>query len=262
MFRRKKSQEPIVFKTDEEIEKIADAGRVVARVLHEMAQAVVPGITTMELAAIANRITDEMGAKASFQGYRGFPASICASVNQQVIHGIPNRIPLAEGDIIGLDYGAYLNGFHADSALTVPVGAVSDNTRQLLKVTEDALWLAIRMVRPGVNLGDISSAIQRHCERYGFSVVREMVGHGIGRELHEAPEVPNYGKKGAGVTLKRGMTFCIEPMINAGRKDVATLSDDWTIVTQDGRPSAHFEHTVAVTPGGVRVLTLRPGQSL
>lgn len=262
MFNRKRSPEPILLKSDEEIEKIAAAGKVVARVLDEMAQAVKPGITTMELAAIANRITDEMGAKASFQGYRGFPASICASVNEQVIHGIPNRIPLADGDIIGLDYGAYLNGYHADSALTVPVGAVSDQARQLLKVTEDALWTAIRMVRPGVNLGDISSAIQRYCERYGFSVVREMVGHGIGRDLHEAPEVPNYGKKGAGVTLKRGMTFCIEPMINAGRKDVATLSDEWTIVTQDGKPSAHFEHTVAVTPGGVRVLTLRPGQSL
>lgn len=244
------------------MEKIAKAGRVVARVLQEMAWAAKPGVTTMELEAIATRIAAEMGATASFLGYRGFPAAICASVNEQVIHGIPNRIPLREGDLVGLDYGACLNGYHADSALTVPVGEVSDEARRLLKVTEDALWLGVRMVRPGVNLGDIGRAIQRHCERHGFSVVREMVGHGIGRDLHEEPEVPNYGKSGTGVTLKRGMTFCIEPMINAGRRDIATLSDEWTIVTQDGKPSAHFEHTLAVTPSGVRVLTLREGQSL
>lgn len=262
MFRRTRQSSNVILKTDEEVEKIAVAGRVVARVLQEMAEAVKPGVTTMDLSAIATRITTEMGAKPSFLGYRGFPAPICASVNQQVIHGIPNRIPLEEGDVVGLDYGAYLNGYHADSALSVPVGEVSDEVKRLLKVTEDAMWLGVRMVRPGVNLGDISSAIQRHCERYGFSVVREMVGHGIGRDLHEEPEVPNYGKKGASVTLKRGMTFCIEPMINAGRKEVGTLSDEWTIVTEDGKPSAHFEHTVAVTPGGVRVLTLREGQTV
>jgi methionyl aminopeptidase len=262
MFMRKRSAEIVNIKSEEEIEKIAAAGKVVARVLDELAHAVKPGVTTMELSALADRLTVEMGAKASFEGYNGFPSSICASVNEQVIHGIPNRIPLKEGDIIGLDYGACLNGFHADSALSVPVGNVSDQARQLLKVTEDALWLGVRMVRPGLSLGDIGSAIQRHCERYGFSVVREMVGHGIGRDLHEAPEVPNYGKKGSGITLKRGMTICIEPMINAGRRDIVTLPDEWTIVTQDGRLSAHFEHTVAVTPGGVRVLTLRPGQSL
>ena len=262
MFRRTRRESNIILKTDEEVEKIAAAGRVVARVLEEMSGAVKPGVTTMELSAMATRITEEMGAKASFLGYQGFPAPICASVNEQVIHGIPNRIPLQEGDLVGLDYGAYLNGYHADSALTVPVGEVTDEARRLLKVTEDAMWLGVRMVRPGVNLGDIGSAIQRHCERYGFSVVREMVGHGIGRDLHEEPEVPNYGKKRTSVTLKRGTTLCIEPMINAGRKEIATLSDEWTIVTQDGRPSAHFEHTVAVTPSGVRVLTLREGQTV
>ena len=210
--------------------------------------------------ALARDISKETGAVPAFLGYRGFPASICASVNEQVIHGIPNRIPLREGDIVGLDYGAFLDGFHADSAMTVPVGRVSDEVERLLKVTEEALWLAIRMVKPGVTVGDIASAVQHYCERAGFSVVQEMVGHGIGRNLHEAPEVPNYGKSGTGPRLRKGMTFCIEPMINAGSRFIATLPDQWTIVATDGSASAHFEHTIAVTADGARVLTLRPGQ--
>lgn len=250
-----KRGEAIILKTDEEIEKIAASGRLVNRVLSEMEAAVKPGVTTMELAAIADRLTEEAGARASFKGYHGFPASICASVNEQVIHGIPNRIPLQEGDIVGLDYGAFLNGFHGDSARTVPVGKIDPEVRRLLDVTKEALMIAVNMVKPGVALGDISHAVQKHCEKAGFSVVREMVGHGIGRDLHEPPEVPNYGRQNEGPRLRKGMTFCIEPMINAGQRYVATLPDQWTIVTTDKSFSAHFEHTVAVTANGVRVLT-------
>lgn len=251
----------ITQKTPEELERIAAAGRVVARVLDSLAQRVAPGITTLDLDTMARETTRAMGAVPSFLGYNGFPASICASVNEQVIHGIPNRIPLREGDVVGLDFGARLDGFHADSALTVPVGKVSEGVERLLKTTRDALWLALGMVRPGIRIGDIGAAIQQYCEQAGFSVVREMVGHGIGRSLHEPPEVPNYGRPGRGVRLEEGMTICIEPMINAGQRFIATLQDQWTIVTTDGQPSAHFEHTVAVTAGGARVLTLRPDES-
>lgn len=250
----------IVLKTDAEIEKMAAAGKVVARVLDEMARMAAPGVTTMDLDALARDICREMGAAPSFLGYQGFPAAICASVNEQVIHGIPNRIPLVEGDVVGLDFGAYLDGFHADSALTAPIGAVTDETARLLRVTEEAMWLGANMVKPGLTIGEIGRAVQRHCERAGFSVVREMVGHGIGRNLHEAPEVPNYAKGPGGARLRKDMVICIEPMINAGARHVATLPDGWTIVTTDGKPSAHFEHTVAVTATGARILTLRPGQ--
>jgi methionyl aminopeptidase len=252
----------ITLKSEQDLAKIAAAGRVVARVLTEMSCAVQPGVTTLELDQMAESISAEMGARPSFKGYQGFPASICASVNEQVIHGIPNRIPLREGDVLGLDYGAYLDGFHADSAMTVPVGEIDEATQRLLRVTEEALWKAIGLVRPGVALGDIGGAVQRHCESNGFSVVREMVGHGIGRELHEPPEVPNYGRAGAGPRLRKGITFCIEPMINAGGREVETLPDGWTIVTKDGSRSAHYEHTVAVTSDGVMVLTDRRNGSL
>lgn len=253
-------RDEIILKTDQEIAKMAAAGRVVARVLDEMSRAVAPGVTTLELDTLARDISREMGAVPSFLGYQGFPAAICASVNEQVIHGIPNRIPLSEGDVVGLDYGAYLDGFHADSALTAPVGKVSEATQRLLRITEEAMWLGANMVKPGIAVSDISRAIQRYCERAGFTVVREMVGHGIGRDLHEPPEVPNYAKGGGGPRLRKGAVICIEPMINAGGRHVATLPDEWTIVTTDGLPSAHFEHTVAVTATGSRILTLRPGQ--
>ena len=210
---------------------------------------------------MARRLSAEAGVEPAFLGYNGFPAAICSSVNEQVIHGIPNSIPLKNGDVVGLDYGAKLDGFFADSALSVPVGTVDPHVERLLRITDEALWIGVRMVRPGVTLGDIGSAIQRHCERAGFSVVRSMVGHGIGRDLHEDPEVANYGRPGKGVKLRKGMTFCIEPMINAGRAEVRTLADGWTIVSEDGQPSAHFEHTVAVTATGVQVLTLRSGQT-
>jgi len=241
---------------------MAAAGKLVGEVLQAMADAVRPGITTMDLDAIARRLSEDAGAEPAFLGYRGFPAAICASVNEQVIHGIPNRIPLKEGDVVGIDYGARLNGWYGDSAVSVPVGQVSPAVERLLRVTEEAMWIGVNMVRPGITLGDIGFAIQRHCERAGFSVVRDMVGHGIGRELLEHPDVPNYGRPGKGIRLRKGMTFCIEPMINAGRPEVATLADNWTIVAEDGLPSAHFEQTVAVTANGVRVLTLRPGQKV
>ncbi len=247
----------IRLKSGDEIEKIARAGRVVATVLSRLEKAVEPGVTTLDLEGLAQAVTAEMGAVPSFLGYRGYPAAICASVNDQVIHGIPNRIRLKEGDIVGIDFGACLDGFHADSALTVPVGNIDENARRLLRTTEEALWRGINMVQPGATIGDIGHAVQAHCESAGYSVVREMVGHGIGRDLHESPEVPNYGKPKNGVRLRKGMTICIEPMVNAGEPDIYTLPDGWTILTQDGRLSAHFEHTVAVTDNGVRVLTLR-----
>jgi methionyl aminopeptidase len=254
-------KEDITLKSEQDIAGIAAAGKVVSHVLETMAAAVAPGVTTMHLDAMARRLTAEAGAEAAFLGYRGFPGAICASVNEQVIHGIPNSIPLREGDVVGLDYGARLNGWYADSALSVPVGAVSPDVQRLLRVTEEALWVGVKLVKPGATLGDIGGAVQRHCERAGFSVVRDMVGHGIGRDLHEYPDVPNYGRPGKGIRLRKGMTFCIEPMINAGGADVRTLADDWTIVAEDGRASAHFEHTVAVTATGVKVLTLRSGQT-
>jgi methionyl aminopeptidase len=255
-------KENIILKSDADIEKMAAAGKVVGDVLAALEAAVTPGISTVELDALARKLTDEAGAEAAFLGYRGFPAAICSSVNEQVIHGVPNRIPLREGDVVGIDYGARLHGWYADSALSVPVGQVRPAVERLLRVTEEAMWIGVKMVRPGVALGDIGHAVQRHCERAGFSVVRDMVGHGIGRDLHEDPEVPNYGRPGKGARLRKGMTFCIEPMINAGRAAVATLPDQWTIVAEDGLPSAHFEHTVAVTADGVQVLTLRPGQQV
>lgn len=252
--------ENIILKSEADIEKMAAAGKVVGEVLAALEAAVAPGVTTMELDALARKLSADAGAEPAFLGYRGFPASICASLNEQVIHGVPNSIPLREGDVVGLDYGARLNGWYGDSALSVPVGKVSPSVERLLRVTEEAMWLGVKMVRPGITLGDIGHAVQRHCERAGFSVVRDMVGHGIGRDLHESPDVPNYGRPNKGARLRKGMTFCIEPMINAGRAEVATLPDQWTIVAEDGLPSAHFEHTVAVTADGVRVLTLRGGE--
>jgi methionyl aminopeptidase len=256
---RRKSE--IILKSPDEIALMERAGKVVATVLDELTAAVAPGVTTFELDALAGELSRKFGVQPAFKGYRGFPANICASLNEQVIHGIPNRIPLKEGDVIGIDYGAQMDGYFADSATTVPVGEPDEKTKRLLRVTHEALWIGVKMVRPGVILGDISHAIQRHCEKAGFSVVREMVGHGIGRDLHEGPEVPNYGKPGKGPKLREGMTFCIEPMIAAGGRHVATLPDEWTIVTTDGAKTAHYEHTVAVTASGVKILTLRESEN-
>ncbi len=234
-----------------------ESGRIVAQAIAAMAEAVAPGVTTADLDSIAVGIVSKAGASASFLNYRGYPASTCLSINEEVIHGIPSsKRVLKEGDIIDLDIGVCLNGWHADSALTVPVGAISTELQRLLAVTKECLAQGIAKARPGNRLGDIGFVVQRYAESNRYGVVREMVGHGIGRALHEEPSVPNYGKPKTGHKIETGMTFCIEPMINLGTHKVVTLDDGWTIVTTDGKPSAHFEHTVAITESGPILLTV------
>lgn len=253
----------IRLKTKEEIEKMRTAGRVVAAALTEVAASVVPGkTTTLDLDKLAETVIRTHGAIPSFKGYKGYPNATCIAVNEEVVHGIPGPRPLKEGDIVGIDLGAILEGYHADSAITIPVGGVSSEVQRLLKVTREALFVGIRMAVAGNRLTDISHAIQQYAESYRFSVVRELVGHGIGRAMHEEPQVPNFGRPGRGPRLEAGMTLAIEPMVNAGGYGVETLQDGWTIVTKDRSLSAHFEHTVAVTENGPDVLTLRPGETL
>jgi methionyl aminopeptidase len=248
----------ILLKSTSEIEKMRAAGRVVARALRCMSEAIVPGQTTpKDLDAIAFRIVEEAGGRPSFLGYRGFPASACISVNEVVVHGIPSDVPLKEGDIVGLDMGVQLDGWHADSAWTYPVGAISAEAQRLLNVTRESLFQGIAKARVGNRIGDIAHAVQRYVEGNGYSVVRDLVGHGIGQSLHEEPQaVPNFGRPGKGEPLRDGMTICIEPMVNAGTWKVETLPDEWTMVTADRRLSAHFEHTVAITKDGPDILTL------
>ncbi|MCR4419482.1 MAG: type I methionyl aminopeptidase [Clostridia bacterium] len=246
----------IILKSDRELELMRQAGRVVAETLVLLERMVVPGVSTQELNEAAESYILKQGAYPSFKGYRGFPASICASVNEEVVHGLPGLRRLVEGDIISIDIGAELEGYHGDAAITVPVGRVKPEVERLLRVTQEALWLGIEQARPGRRLSDISHAIQMHVEKNGFSVVREFVGHGIGRTMHEEPQVPNYGRPGRGPRLTPGMTLAIEPMVNLGGPEVLVLADGWTVVTRDGSYSAHFEHTVAVTTEGPRVLTL------
>ncbi len=234
------------------------AGLIVGEALQRLQAMVVPGATTADLDAEAVAILKSYGAKASFLGYGGFPASICASVNDQVVHGIPNRKKFQPGDIIGIDMGAYLDGFHADAALTVPVLPCPQATLDLLSVTEASLMQGIAQARVGNHVGDISHAIQSYVERLGYSVVEELVGHGVGHDLHEDPQVPNFGSPGDGPRLRAGMTLAIEPMINQGTAEVQVLPDKWTVVTLDGRLSAHFEHTIVITNGDPEVLTLPP----
>ena len=244
-------------KTKEQIEKMRLAGRIIARTLDECEGTIVPGKTTpKQLNDLAERLIREAGGRPSFLNYRDFPAATCISVNDVVIHGIPNSIPLEEGDIIDLDFGVELNGWYADGAWTYPVGKVSRDVERLLAVTKEALMQGIAKARVGNRVGDIASTIQRYCERNGYGVVRELVGHGIGQGVHEAPNVPNFGKPGKGDPLKEGMTICIEPMINQGSAKVYTMDDKWTVKTVDGKPSAHFEHTVAITKDGPDILTL------
>jgi len=218
---------------------------------------VAPGVSTADLDATAERRVRAAGAEPAFKGYRGYPATLCASVNQQVVHGIPNRTPLKSGDIVSLDMGVKLNGYYGDSAVTVAVGAVQDDVAKLLRVTQEALDKGIAQVKVGGRISDIGHAIQAHVEAHGFSVVREFVGHGIGASLHEEPQIANYGEPGRGPRLAEGMTLAIEPMVNMGKPAVKVLADGWTAVTKDGSLSAHFEHTVAVTKDGPVVLTAR-----
>ncbi|MBI3322981.1 MAG: type I methionyl aminopeptidase [Candidatus Omnitrophica bacterium] len=247
----------IELKTPGQIERMRQAGRVVGEVLAELRVSVGPGVTTLELDELARATMARLGARPAFKGYRGFPAHICASVNEQVVHGIPSGRALREGDIVGLDVGAVVDGYYGDAAVTLPVGAVSGKAQELMRVTEQALERGIGMARPGGRLSDISHAVQAEVESHGFSVVREFVGHGIGTQLHEAPQIPNYGKPGFGPELKPGMVLAIEPMVNQGAAAVRILEDGWTAVTVDGSLSAHFEHTVAIGEDGPEILTRR-----
>jgi methionyl aminopeptidase len=245
----------IIGKSRSELEKMRAAGRLTGEVREALRAMVRPGITTLELDAAAERMIRDAGALPTFKGYRGFPYSICASVNEQIVHGFPSRYPLKDGDIISIDVGATLNGFVGDTATTVPVGEVREDWLELIRVAEECLERAIKQCHPGRRLGDIGWAVQGLAESRGYSVVREYVGHGIGRRMHEDPQIPNYGKPGTGLKLKAGYVFAIEPMLNMGTHQTKTLADGWTVVTLDGRPSAHVEHTVAVTEAGPEVLT-------
>jgi len=234
---------------------VRDAGRIVAQTHQELAKAVKPGVTTKELDRIAEDFILKSGAQPAFKGYHGFPASICASVNEQVVHGIPGLKNLENGDIISIDIGAVINGYFGDSAVTLPVGDIRAEAVNLLKVTEKSLFLGIEQASAGNRLSDISNAVQTFVEANGYSVVRDYVGHGIGSHMHEEPQVPNFGKPGRGPRLKPGMTLAIEPMVNLGTHEVMTLTDNWTVVTRDKKLSAHFEHTIAVTEGEPEILT-------
>lgn len=245
----------IICKSETELGFMREAGRIVAETHRLMAQSIEPGITTGELDQLADKYIRSQGAVPSFKGYNGFPYSICASVNEELVHGFPGKRKLNEGDIISLDIGAEYRGFHGDSAWTYPVGEISEEARKLLEVTEGSLYAGLALVKPDVRLFTISHAIQQFIEAAGFSVVREYVGHGIGANLHEEPQIPNYGTPDRGPRLKPGMVLAIEPMVNVGKRYVKTLDDNWTVVTIDGSLCAHFEHTVAVTPDGMEIFT-------
>nr|WP_269438246.1 type I methionyl aminopeptidase [Phosphitispora fastidiosa] len=245
----------IVCKSDREIDLMRDAGRIVAQAHEEIKKMVRPDVTTLELDKIAEDFIIASGARPAFKGYHGFPASICASVNEQVVHGIPGLRKLENGDIISIDIGAEINGYFGDAALTVPVGEVSDEAMELIRVTEEALFTGIGNAVDGNRLSDISHSIQTFVEGKGYSVVRDYVGHGIGSQMHEEPQVPNFGRPGRGPRLRSGMTLAIEPMVNQGTYEVMTLGDNWTVVTKDKKLSAHFEHSVVITDKLPEILT-------
>ena len=245
----------ISVKNSEQIKLMKEAGRITGEALLLAGEAVKPGVTTKHLDTIIRRHIESCGAKPSFLGYAGFPGSACISINDQVIHGIPGSRVIEEGDIVKIDVGAYYKGFHGDSANTFPVGRVSDEASRLIEVTKESFWRGIAEAKPGNRIGDIGFAVQSYVESFGFSVVRRYVGHGVGEELHEAPDVPNFGTRGRGVRLCAGMTIAVEPMVNIGGPDVNELKDKWTVVTADGSLSAHYEHTIAITENGVIVLT-------
>lgn len=245
----------IILKSQREIDKMRVPCAIVAEILDGLRSLVRPGITTYELDQYATAEASKRNAKCAFRGYHNYPSSLCCSLNDQVVHGIPNKIMLKSGDILSLDFGVVRDGFYGDAAITLPVGDVSAAIMKLVSVTEESLYAAIDMALPGNRLGDVSSAVQKYVESRGFSVVRDFVGHGIGRNLHEDPQIPNYGFAGKGVKLKPGMVLAIEPMINEKSYEVKVLNDNWTVVTCDGGMSAHFEHTVAITENGPEILT-------
>ena len=244
-----------IYKTAQDLEKMRQSADLLGRTHAEVAKRVMPGITTLELDKIAFEFIKDNGAVPSFLGLYGCPSSLLTSVNDQVVHGLPNNRPLKNGDIVSIDCGVLLDGFHADSAYTYEIGEVSPEIKNLLKATKESLYLGIEQMVFGNRIGDISHAIQKHSEEKGYSVVRELVGHGLGRSLHEAPEVPNFGKPKKGDKIRNGLVIAIEPMINMGSKAVVQASDGWTIMTRDGKPSAHFEHTVALVDGKAEILT-------
>jgi methionyl aminopeptidase len=251
----------ITYKTKYELDLMARAGSLLASVLPPLEAACEPGVKTIELDVIAEKLIRDGGATPGFLGYNGFPNSICVSINDEAVHGIPGNRKIANGDLVSLDLGLVLDGFWADVGMTVPVGDVTPEGRRLIQVTKEALYAGIAKAQPGGWLGDISSAIQQHVEAAGFSVIRQYVGHGIGRNMHEDPQVPNFGRPGTPPRLKPGMTLAIEPMVNAGSYEVYMKPDGWTISTADGSLSAYFEHTVAITEAGPHILTAQPGQN-
>ena len=251
----------VILKSPGEIEKIRQSNVIVADILEILRKKVEPGADTLTLDKISEELALARDAKPAFKGYRGYPYSLCTSVNQQVVHGFPSRRPLKEGDIVSMDFGVFYNGYYGDAAITVPVGKVSEVALGLMETTKKALFLGIEQAAPGKRLSDISHAIQSHVEAAGFSVVRKFVGHGIGKALHEDPQIPNYGQPGMGIRLKPGMVIAIEPMVNVGSYEVKTLEDGWTTVTKDGSLSAHFEHTVAITEDGPVVLSTTDGSA-
>ncbi len=247
--------ERIILKSPQEIETMRRSNRIVAEILEEIKSVAKPGVTTRELNERAEELLAQRKARSAFKGYNGYPAALCTSVNEEVVHGIPSDRVLREGDILSLDFGAIYEDYYGDAAITLAIGRISAEAERLMRVTEEALYLAIDRARPENRLQDISAAIQGHVESYGFSVVRDFVGHGIGQHLHEKPQVPNFGEAGRGLRLKPGMTLAIEPMINAGGHEVMVLQDGWTAVTRDRSLSAHFEHSVAVTENGPYILS-------
>jgi methionyl aminopeptidase len=246
----------IVCKSGAELDKMRRAGRIVRQVLNELKGMVKPGITTMDLERFAEKRIQELGATPAFKGYYDYPCVLCTSLNNEIVHGIPSeKRQLKEGDLVSLDCGVLLEGYYGDAAVTVGVGKISPEAEKLMRVTEESLARGIAQVKVGNTVGDVGAAVQRHVEKAGFSVVREFVGHGIGKQLHEDPQVPNFGAPGSGTKLREGMVLAIEPMVNAGRPGSRVLDDHWTAVTEDGSNSAHFEHTVAVTRNGPMILT-------
>lgn len=253
----------IPIKTNEQLERMRVACRITALARKAAYDAVAPGVTTDDIDRIVRKTIEEAGAKPSFLGYGGFPASACVSINDEVIHGIPSKKRVVRsGDIVKIDVGAYIGGFHGDCACTVPCGEVSEEAKRLIEVTRQSFYEGIKFAREGCRVSDISAAVQAYAQANGFSVVRSFVGHGVGRRLHESPEVPNFGRPGHGVRLQRGMTLAVEPMVNAGVYDVRVLSDGWTVKTKDGKLSAHYENTIAITDGEPEILTAIDGEVL
>lgn len=249
----------VIIKSPQEIDKLRHANQIVAGVLKRLKSETKAGVTTLELNDLAEKMTRKAGAKPAFKGYRGFPFALCASVNDQVVHGFPNKKPLKNGDILSVDFGVLADGYYGDAAITIAVGSISEMAKRLMRVTEESLYLGIDKAVPGGRLSDISNAIQTHVETAGFAVVRKFVGHGIGSNLHEEPQIPNFGQSGMGIRLKAGMTLAIEPMVNEKDHDVKILDDGWTAVTVDKGLSAHFEHSIAITKNGPVILSSQDG---